>query len=226
MSAANEPETPPSEGADAQGAQDAKSPVENPPRGRAWLWASGIFAAALIAFAARASIADREVKNPKTPDDGIVCQILADGARKPVRCAVVLDAPPDRVTALIRDYRGYPQLFGGRGWHMDVDRADVEGDGRVHFVGRVRTRVASWPIDLRITHEDKGTTHENRWDETTPEGISRGHWRVEPTEGGRTLLAYQLDLDAGRTPGFLTREFLFVELRSPLRRIRRRVSGS
>lgn len=223
MTEPNETESPATKAAESA---DPTAPAKQPARARAWLWASGIFAVALIAFAVRTSLADREVKNPKTPDDGIVCQILAEGARKPVRCAIVLDAPPDRVTAMIRDYRDYPQLFGGRGWHMDVDRADVEGDGRVHFVGRVRTRVASWPVDLRITHEDRGTSHENRWDETSPEGISRGHWRVEPAEGGRTLLAYQLDLDAGRTPGFLTREFLFVELRSPLRRIRRRLSGS
>ncbi len=223
MTTQHEPEGPSTE---ASGAGAAAKPASKPARGRPWLWAGGIFAVASLAFAVRTSIVDRELKNPKTPDDGIVCQILAEGGRKPVRCAVVLDAPPERVTAMIRDYRDYPQLFGGRGWHMEVDRADREPDGRVHFVGRVRTRVASWPVDLRITHEDQGTLHVNRWDETSPEGVSRGHWRVEPAEGGRTLLAYQLDLDAGRTPGFLTREFLFVELRSPLRRIRRRLSGS
>ena len=191
-------------------------------------WGGGLGAglAVLLGVAVvRGSIVDRELQSPASPSDGIRCQVYQDDkGQRPVRCAVVLEATPAEVMALLHDYDHYGAVFEGRGWHVAVDRATTEPDGRVHIVGQVRAWPVRWPLDVHVRQSAQGEVFTDTWDE--PAGdfrVNRGSWTVSPLPGGHTLAAYALELDIQGIPAFAVRDGLLVELSSPLRRLGRRL---
>lgn len=206
-------------------ASDAAAPTPKPGGGaRPFLMAFGVIAALFIAPCARVMMVDTQPRDPTSSAEGIVCQVLEQGGRKPVRCAMMLDAEQGEVLSLVRDYAHFSEVFEGRGWHFDVTKADVQPDGRVHFVGQVRTRVQSWPIDVHISRVDEAGASYDRWDDKGGSlAVNRGEWKVARAGEGKTVLSYMLDLEVKEAPALFVRELMFVELRSPLRRIKRRL---
>jgi hypothetical protein len=191
-----------------------------------WGGGIGVGLAVLLGVAVvRGSIVDRQLQNPASPADGIHCQVYEDDrGQHPVRCAMVLEATPAEVMALVHDYDHYAAVFEGRGWHVDVDHVTAEPDGRVHLVGQVRAWPARWPLDVHVQQAVQGDVFTDTWDE--PAGyfrVNRGSWTVSPLPGGHTLAAYALELDIPGVPAFAVRDGLLIELSSPMRRIGRRL---
>src|SRR5262249_30576851 len=144
--------------------------------------------------------------------------------QRPVRCAIVLEATPAEVIALVHDYDHYRAVFEGLGWHVDVDHATTEPDGRVHLVGRVQAWSATFPLDVHVQRAVEGEVFHDTWDE--PPGycrVDRGSWTVSPLPGGRSLVAYALELEIPGVPTFAVRDGLLLDLASPLRRLGRRL---
>lgn len=194
------------------------------PRGarRAGGIATLTLAAIGLAAYVRGSRVDTEEKNPASAAEGVRCQILdAGGGRTPVRCAAIVEAPPAVVAATVRDYARFPEIFGSRALRLTLGEIAAEPGDVVHLVGRIETPVRSWPLDVRVRHEDReGDVHVASWDE--PRGAmieNRGSWTVRPAAGGGSLLVYQLEVRAPGTPAFLVRDALLAEIPFPVRRV-------
>jgi uncharacterized membrane protein len=161
----------------------------------------------------RGSWADATVKNPSTSADGIITYLhqTADG-HKQVRSAVVIDAPPAEVWAVVTDYPNHNKIFH----YVSKIEANKEADGRYHLQGVAHSRLwGDWPYEAHVKHEqtpDKGS-YRAWWDEPSEDiTVNRGSWQIQPTPDGKTLLVYTLEVEVGRYPTFLIRNLLLDRL--------------
>jgi len=171
---------------------------------------SSLFAALWI----RGTVAETTERNPTSPADGVVTQLLlaADG-RKVVRCAVVVEDPVERVWKAVTDYAQFEKTFPT----IQGVQSSVEADGRHRLVCEVSSILGSWPIDVRIRHEETPARYVASWDE--PSGdvvVNRGSWTLLPAPGGMTLVVYTLDVEVRPFPGFLVRAVLLSRQKTVL----------
>ncbi len=124
-----------------------------------------------------------------------------------------IDAPLDRVWALVEDVEEAPEWQGGlKGMHAlerdDSDRAvlcEAETDAKVRTVKSiVRFDYAQAPNILRWTQE-KGDLKS-----------VEGSWELEDLGGGRTRATYRIEADLGRMLGMVVRGPLVDVLRQML----------
>jgi hypothetical protein len=199
------------------------SPVRIPPAARrAGLVATAVLAAIGVAAFVRGSLVDTVERDPATSDEPVRCQILdRGGGQRPVRCVKRIDAPPAAVAAIVRDYGRFPEMFSARFVGLSLTEVTPEPGDVVHLVGRIRTPVYTWPLDVRVRHETRdGDVHVASWAE--PRGAmmgNRGAWTIKPAGGGGSLLSYELEVDAPRAPRFLVNDVLLAEIPFPVGRV-------
>lgn len=193
---------------------------------------AGLIGCALLAVLALAaflkgSSTDSDERNPETVADGMVCQILErDAEHHPVRCALVIDAPSEEVSALVRDYERFPETFDSELGSITLAQITEEREGFVHLEGVVETPLFSWPIDVRVQHEDLPDGERTaRWEESeSAELVNRGRWVVRPVPEG-ALLVYELEVRTPWVPNFLVNDFLLTQLAYPLTKVAEHVGA-
>jgi uncharacterized protein YndB with AHSA1/START domain len=162
-----------------------------------------------------------ELADPTTSEQGARCGLVRRGEQVPVRCAMIVDAPPDRVWAIIADYRRFADLFDSRMWRLELGQVDPEGENAYHVVGAVRSVLGTWPIDVRMRHAERDGVRRASWDASDGWDVNRGGWSVAPAADGRTLLAYELEVRTRRSPTFLINDVLLDQLPHMLRTVAR-----
>ena len=179
-----------------------------------------------LAFVRRGTAASGSAKNPSSVADGTLCQLFVDPTgNRPVRCAAVLDAKPEAVWGIVTDYARFGEIFDSKLWHVAVTTHSEDPDGRQHLVGRVIAPFAEYPFDVRIKHEVTPERSVASWDENDGAGnTTRGSWTVAPLDGGRTLLVYQQEVHAKRSPTFIINNLLLAQLGSAVLRVSQRVT--
>lgn len=123
-----------------------------------------------------------------------------------------IDAPIERVWALVEDVEKAPEWQGGLNTLRAIERDDggrailceSESDARVRTVKSVVRFVYDGPTALSWRQE-KGELK-----------AVDGSWRLEELAGGRTQATYHLDVDLGRVLGLVIRGPLVDLLRSML----------
>lgn len=164
---------------------------------------------ALVVFGAvwvRGTAASTIESNPASPADGVVTQLfLAPDGRKVVRCAALLDHPLSRVWSAVTDYARFEAIFPT----LEAVKTSTEADGRHRLACEVTSILGTWPVDVRIRHQEEPAKHVASWDEPTGDVfVNRGNWTLLPASGDRTLLVYTLDVEVRRFPAFLVRAVL------------------
>jgi uncharacterized protein YndB with AHSA1/START domain len=177
----------------------------------------------MLAAYIRGTWADTAPRNPTSPADGVVCQLLQtpDGAKQ-VRCAAVLDAAPESVWRVVTDYEHFPEVFPT----IATATARPLGDGRNHLTFGLSTPIGQLPVEAEIRHEETPDRFVASWDQ--PSGqvvVNRGSWVVTPAGSGRTLLVYTLDVKVRPYPDFVVRNVLLSRQPSIVDAVRRRVTG-
>lgn len=165
--------------------------------------------------------ADTAVKDPTSVGQGPVTQLYqAPDGRKQVRCAVLLDAPPDEVWAVVTDYEQFDSIFP---YLRDV-HAEKESDGGYRFQGTVSAGIfGDWGYDTHIRHEETPGRYVASWDEPGGElTVNRGSWQITHRDGG-TLLVYTLDVEVRHCPTFLVRDVLLDRVKAIVGAVARRV---
>jgi hypothetical protein len=166
-----------------------------------------------------------QLADPTAPEQGVRCGLIQRSGAIPVRCAVIVEATPDRVWAIIADYRSFADLFDSRVWRLEFERVELDGVDAYHVVGAVRSMIGTWPIDVRMQHGDQGGVRTASWDASDGREVNRGGWSVGPAPDGRTLLAYELEVRTRRAPTFLVNDILLDQLPHLLRTVARAAEG-
>ena len=186
-----------------------------------------MFGALLLATWVKGGVADTDVEDPTSVDDGVVCQVLEADGRRSARCATIVRAPVANVSAAVRDYERFPEMFDSELGSIELGEITREGDGRVHLVGEVSTVfLGTWPMDVHVVHEDlESDRHTASWEETEGSGTyNRGRWVVAPASEG-SLLVYELEVQVDWAPTFLVNAVLLTQLSYPLHRVADRVES-
>jgi uncharacterized membrane protein len=178
----------------------------------------GLAAIAFVAVWIRGTAASATEKNPASPADGVVTQLfLAPDGRKVVRCAALFDHPLPRVWSAVTDYARFETIFPT----VRGVQSSVEPDGRHRFRCEVTSVLGSWPVDVRIRHQEEPGKHVASWDE--PSGaisVNRGNWTLLPASADRTLLVYTLDVEVKGFPAFLVRAVLLSRQKTVVEALR------
>jgi hypothetical protein len=162
-----------------------------------------------------------ELREPTAAAEGPRCGLIQRGDVSPIRCAMLVEAPPERVWAVIADYRAFGDLFQSRLWRLDFDRVDPDGTDGVRVVGFVRSVLGTWPIDVRMQHAEGEGVRTASWDASDGWDMNRGGWSVAPAPGGGTLLSYEIEVRTRRAPRFLINDVLLDQLPGMLRTVAR-----
>jgi carbon monoxide dehydrogenase subunit G len=123
-----------------------------------------------------------------------------------------IDAPLDRVWALVEDVESAPQWQGGLKALRALDR---DGDGRaVRCETETDAKVKAVKSIVRFTYDGPArlTWTQEKGDLKSVEGS----WTLEELGGDRTRATYSIDVDLGRTLGLLIRGPLVDVLRHML----------
>jgi carbon monoxide dehydrogenase subunit G len=112
-----------------------------------------------------------------------------------------IDAPRDRVWALVEDVETAPEWQGGLKAMRPLERDD---DGRaIRCETETDAKVRSVKSIVRFTYDGPG-----RLSWTQEKGDLKevnGSWELEDIAGDRTRATYSIDVDLGRTLGMLVR---------------------
>ncbi len=112
-----------------------------------------------------------------------------------------IDAPLDRVWALVQNVESAPEWQGGL---KSMHALDRDGDGRaIRCEAETDAKVRTVKSIVRFTYDGPS---ELRW--TQEKGDLKsvdGSWTLEDLGGGRTRATYSLEVDLGRTLSLLIR---------------------
>jgi hypothetical protein len=199
-----------------------KSVATRPPR-RVWKWL-GIPALLLLVLVlgflgwayVRGTYGEQTPVVPKSSAEGVVSQLLevADG-RRPVRVATVVDFPFDDVWAVVIDYEHFAEIFPYvKSAHAIEEAPDKSGRRRFHLTGTVSTLVGDWPLDAHVTHEEYEGDCVASWKESSERlPLNSGRWFLRSMGPDKTLVVYELELEARPYPVFLVRAALLSGLK-------------
>jgi uncharacterized protein YndB with AHSA1/START domain len=184
---------------------------------------AALVAALGIAAVARGTWASRVPEDPAASSEGVRTQLFLDeDGRKKVRCSAVLDYPAERVWATVTDYRRFPQIFGRVSPLADVtiDGAEPLPDGRYRLTGNVRSRLGTWPVDVKVRHTPSPERYVAAWDESRGDEVNRGSWTVVPLGPDRCRAVYLLEVRVPHYPAFVVNDVLLAELGSVVAAVR------
>ena len=123
-----------------------------------------------------------------------------------------IDAPRDRVWALVQDVESAPEWQGGL---KSMHALDRDGEGRaIRCEAATDAKVRTVKSIVRFTYEGPDRL---RWTQEKGDLKSvEGSWTLEDLGGDRTRATYALEVDMGRTLGMLVRGPLVDALRHML----------
>jgi hypothetical protein len=153
----------------------------------------------LLAYV-RGTWAASEVRNPQTAGEGTITQLYrTPQGDTQVRCAILVDAPIEKVWAVVRDYGKHGSFLPHFG---EIVVGPAEGE-RVHLVGTAHTWPwGDWPFSVDMDHKKvSDTEYVASWDnpsEAMP--VDRGSWTLQATGPNQTLLVLALQIEAARYP--------------------------
>jgi len=177
-----------------------------------------------VGFYVRGTWADTVEKNPSGPDAGTVTQLLqkANG-NVVVRSAVVVDAPPKDVWAVVTDYASHRQFLP----YISKVEATKQADGRFLIDGVAQSRIwGDWPFQSLVTHSEApdDAEYSTQWSEEDKDvfKVSRGTWTVTPFDKAnkQTLLVFTLQIELKNYPNFIVRNIIMDRLHSVLKSMR------
>lgn len=183
-----------------------------------------LFAACAVGVYVRGTWADKDVKNPAKPEDGTHTQLLEQkNGNVVVRCAVVVDAPPQEAWAVVIDYPAHKNFLD---YVKDVKGTKQE-DGRFLVEGIAHSRIwGDWPFENLVTHHETPDDAEfaTSWSEEDKDvfKVSRGGWTVTPLGKDRkqSLLVFTLQIELKDHPNFIVRNIIMDRLHSVVRAMR------
>lgn len=149
-----------------------------------------------------------------------------DGGRR-ARGAIVVDAPPERVWAVLSDHRAWPRIFP-RLRELEVVAEDDSG-AHLRHVAEAFWMEFTW-YTVREAEPAEGHIAV-RLDPERPGDLeaAESHWQLVPLEdGARTLAEFWTQMSVGGVPGWveerLTQSGLSDQLRALREEVRRRAS--
>ncbi len=123
-----------------------------------------------------------------------------------------IDAPRDRVWALVQDVESAPEWQGGL---KSMHALEHDAEGRATFCeSETDAKVRAVKAKVRFTYDGPG-----RLSWTQEEGDLKsveGSWELEDLGGDRTRATYSIDVDLGRRLGMLVRGPIVDVLRQML----------
>ena len=179
----------------------------------------GALLALLTALWARGTVADSVAVNPTAAAEGVVTQLhLTPEGRRVVRCATIIERPMAEVWKVVTDYAGFERVFPT----VRGVSTSVEPDGRHRFACEVSSILGTWPIDIRVRHQESAERCVASWDEPTGDVlVNRGSWTLSPGSApGQTLVVYTLDVEVRSFPDFLVRAVLVARQKTVVEALR------
>ena len=177
-----------------------------------------------VGFYVRGTWADTVEKNPASPEEGTVTQLF----QKPngnvvVRCAVIVDAPPQEVWAVVTGYDKHKDFLP----YVSKVKAVKQADGRYLIDGIAHSRLwGDWPFQSLTKHVEAPERGEYAavWsEEDVGEFLyDRGSWTLKPTDSARkqTLLVFSGQIELKRFPNFIVRNIIMDRLHTVLKAMR------
>lgn len=160
---------------------------------------------AAFRFLAPAVAVDRVIAEPDSAADGVRAQVIERDGRPVVRCAVLVDAHPDRVWDVLTDYdrftRVFPMLEEVR---VQRETGDAAREGAIRISGIARTPIGRLEFSTRVQH-DLSAARRASWNE--PGGaltVNKGSWTVHAAAGG-SHVEYVLDVSVNHFPDLIVR---------------------
>ena len=177
----------------------------------------GLVTALLLWATVRGNWTDSQRRNPASPADGVVTQLLrtTDGHKR-IRAAILVSGPTERAWKVVTDYDHFSDVFPNFGASKGVRDAD----GRWHLTGEVQSLVGHWPVDVHVTHQELPGKFTASWDE--PYGslkINRGSWVVSEHGPNESLLEYNLEVRVSPFPDFVVRCVMLDQLKPVIRAV-------
>jgi carbon monoxide dehydrogenase subunit G len=177
----------------------------------------GLLVAFVIGMYVRGTWADAGARNPATAAAGTLTQLVQTKDGSAVRCAIVIDAPADKVWEVVRDYKNHPRFLP---YVSAMDVEDDEGDKingveRLKLSGVAHSRLwGDWPFVVHVDHKKiSDKEYVALWNEPSPGiAVNRGSWTVTSLAPGQTLVALQLQAEAEGCANFLVRNVLMDRL--------------
>jgi hypothetical protein len=175
----------------------------------------------------RGTWADSEIVNPSASNQGTITRLYRDPeGNTSVRCAAVLDFPSDRVWEVVTGYERFGKIFGEMSSiaRLEVTDATHEADGQVHLVGRVSSLLGTWPVDVRVAHDETGPNRVASWDTSEAGHVNRGSWTISPLGEDRSLVVYLLEVQDPPYPNILVNNVLLNETRAVVDAVERELA--
>ncbi|HZZ80939.1 MAG TPA: SRPBCC family protein [Gemmataceae bacterium] len=177
-----------------------------------------------IGFYVRGTWADTRERNPAGPETGTVTQLLErPNHNVVVRCAVVVDAPPKDVWAVINDYGTHHEFLP----YVAKVEATPQKDGKIFIDGIAQSRLwGEWPFESFVTNTTSAEDgdYSATWDEVDKGefNVNRGGWKLKRFDpaGKQTLLEFSLQIEVKKCPHFLVRNIIMDRLHSVLKAMR------
>lgn len=161
------------------------------------------------------------------PDDaaqGVRCAVrrLPDGTF-PVRCALVLNHPRERVWSVITDYDHYTGIFP----YLTACSGTREDDTHYKMNATASSPVySSWPFTATIEHRKTEPLWATAWNDASGKiTIERGSWTMAQLDANRTLLSYTLELQIKHVPALFVDNILLDNLPKVLRAVQTHLAG-
>jgi hypothetical protein len=161
----------------------------------------GLILAGVGGIVVRGTWADTEPRNPESSADGIICRLY----RPPqgdwqVRCAMVLDHPPEKVWGTITDYKNFADIFST----LETAESERLAPGRTRLYGLAHSPIGTWPYDIVVEEETSPDLWMAHWDGKSG-NVQRivGGWTVTPAGQGKTLLVYSSHVEIKLYPDWL-----------------------
>jgi uncharacterized membrane protein len=191
----------------------------------------GLILAVFLWAYIRGTWADTQVRNPKTAADGIITQLYRTPEDKiQVRCAVIVEAPPEKVWEVVTDYDDHPKFLP----YVSEVRVTGKEGSKWHLVGRAHSSLwGDWAFEADVVQKEDPRKGDYRafWEEHGEDILTnRGEWTVSAAGEGKSLVVYSLQLEVRKYPSFLARNILLDRLPLIVKGLRdevqRRQSGS
>ncbi len=164
--------------------------------------------ALFAAYYARGTWAAKQATDPKSPEDGVICQLVRDpDGEKVIRTAVIIPVPIESAWQILSDYAEWERLF------TTIRRKQVAepiGENQHHVISDVTTPLGTLSLDFIITHEETADGgYLAWWDAPTDElPINKGTIRITPHGDAQTLFVYTVHKQYRTYPSFLVNNVL------------------
>jgi uncharacterized membrane protein len=180
--------------------------------GAGWLWWRG-------------TSAETAPRDPARAAEGPVTQLLTQDGRTFVRCAIIVDAPPEDVWRVVTDFDSHPKFMP---YIAELSQQKLE-DGKVRLTGVARTHVwADWPFEIDVTLKEDPAKGEfsASWHEEnkTDFAVNRGAWTLRPHQDKQTLVVFTKQAELSGYPNFLIRNIMMNRVDELLAAVRDEVA--